>query len=283
MNGDAVPTTPLDIHIEADQDGLVAVDVLAAASGLSRQKIKQAMSRGAVWLSAGKTTRRLRRAKKILAIHDELHLYYDARILALEPDPATLIADEQAYSVWYKPCGMWSQGSKWGDHCTVYRWAEQHFLPARKAYIVHRLDRAATGLILLAHQKKSAAALAGLFQRRQLNKFYRVKVHGNFPSGPAVSINEALDGRDACSHVVALEYDAGNDVSLLEVNIETGRKHQIRRHLAGRGFPVVGDRLYGRGDDSDNLQLCACRLQFTCPLSGLAKDFQLDAALLPVL
>jgi tRNA pseudouridine32 synthase/23S rRNA pseudouridine746 synthase len=272
----------LEIHINVEQPGLTAVDLLASDSGLSRQKIKQAMAKGAAWLTVGETTKRLRRAKKLVAVGDQLHLYYDPHILDQQCLPASLINDEQAYSVWYKPYGMLSQGSKWGDHCTVYRWVEQNFPPERKAYMVHRLDRAATGLILLAHDKKTAASLAALFQHRELEKDYRVIVHGLFPEGQAVTISESIDEREACSHATAFAVDKNRDRSLLNVRIETGRKHQIRRHLSGMGFPVVGDRLYGRGGDSENLQLTACRLQFRCPVSGEKKDYQLDESLLPV-
>lgn len=272
---------PIEIHIDVEQAGHTAVDLLASGSGLSRQKIKQAMTKGAVWLGVGESTKRLRRAKKVLSVGNRLHLYHDQRILDQHCLPASLVSDEQAYSVWYKPYGMLSQGSKWGDHCSIYRWVEQNFPPQRKAFIVHRLDRAATGLILLAHDKKTAASLAALFQNRALKKNYRVMVHGLFPEGQTVTISEPIDEREACSHVTVCALNENANRSLLDVRIDTGRKHQIRRHLSGMGFPVVGDRLYGSNADVENLQLTACRLQFHCPVSGENKDYQLDEALLP--
>ena len=64
-------------------------------------------------------------------------------------------------SIWYKPYGIYCQGSKWGDHHTIHRMAEQQL--QRPCFIVHRLDRATTGLVIVAHKKKIAAALAALF------------------------------------------------------------------------------------------------------------------------
>jgi tRNA pseudouridine32 synthase/23S rRNA pseudouridine746 synthase len=146
---------------------------------------------------------------------------------------------------------------------------------------VHRLDRAASVLILLAHDKKAAAALAALFERRELKKSYRVTVHGRTPA--VLTLSEALDERAAVTHFRTLAYQQAADCSLLDVTIETGRKHQIRRHLAAAGFPVVGDRLYGRAGDCPDLQLTARHLQFVCPLTQAKKDFQLRDELLPVL
>ena len=97
---------------------------------------------------------------------------------------ALLIEDLIDYSVWYKPYGMLSQGSKWSDHCTIARFAQKNLSNERPAFIVHRLDRAATGLILIAHSKKAAKALSSLFENRtiesnSLEKFYQIIVHGN--------------------------------------------------------------------------------------------------------
>lgn len=277
-------STQFETHIKIDTQGDSAVERLATDSGLSKQRVKQAMQKGAVWLSRYNNTRRLRRASKPLKAGDILHLYYNEEVLALIPANAQLIADEGAYSVWYKPYGMLCQGSKWSDHCTINRWVEQHLQPQRSAFIVHRLDRAATGLILIAHQKNMAAALSKLFQQRALEKRYRAIVHGQFPENlQPQTIEQEIEGKHACSHVSAIEYDATQDRSLLEVTIETGRKHQIRRHLSGIGFPIAGDRLYGQENDPEDLQLTACYLAFQCPVSGADKQFQLNEELMPTL
>lgn len=70
-----------------------------------------------------------------------------------------------------------------------------------------------------------------------------------------------------------MEYDPEKNQSLLDVSIDTGRKHQIRRHSAELGFPVVGDRLYGEIKVADNLQLTAYYLAFQCPFSHKQKTF----------
>ena len=275
----------LEIHIEIKDSDIVAIDQIADQCDLSKQRIKYAMKKGAVWLTHGSEddkgshTQRLRRAKKHLNVGDTLHLYYDEHLLAVEPPTAILIADEGDYSIWYKPYGMLSQGSKWSDHCTINRWAEQHLTPERPSFLVHRLDRAASGVILVAHKKGSAAALAKLFEKREIDKRYRVIVHGNFGVYPR-AINNEIDGRAASSRASLLNYDHEQDRSLLEVKIESGRKHQIRRHLAEIGFPVVGDRLYGEEGDSEDLQLIAYRLSFINPATKEEQNYQLPDKLM---
>jgi len=285
-------TSPFEIHLTVENADASAIELLASATALSRQHIKQVMQKGAVWLEEEKTgkPRRLRRAKKLLTVGDKLHLYYDAAVLDAVPAPPTLIADQGEYSIWYKPYGLLSQGSKWGDHCTVQRWVEQNLTPQRPAFTVHRLDRAATGLIIIAHQKKIARELSALFAKHEVEKRYQVIVHGHFPESTwPKKIDTDIDGKPARSYATLLKYDAEADRSLLEVRIDTGRKHQIRKHLSSIGFPVVGDRLYGKeavAEDTENnsavdLQLTACRLVFVCPVTQQEKQFQLPESLLP--
>lgn len=273
--------SPFERHIQVDRTVCSATDQLAHATGLSKHRIKQAMQKGAVWFSRGKHTRRIRRASKPMREGDVLHIYYNEQVLATVPTPPRLMADETEYSVWYKPYGLRSQGSKWGDHCTVHRWVASHLQPQRPVFVVHRLDRAATGLMLIAHQKGSATELARLFQNRKIKKRYRVVVHGRFSDFPDPVVMDArIDGREARSFASFLEYDRNGDLSLLDVNMETGRKHQIRRHLAGLGYPVVGDRLYGRKSDCEDLMLNAHYLAFLCPIYDTDKQYQLPEELM---
>lgn len=277
-------TDRIETHvlIESPQDN--AVDVLQRATGLSKQRIKLAMTQGAVWLTRGRNTQRLRRARRALRTGDEVHLYYDAAILAEVPAEPALIADVDAYSVWHKPYGLRSQGSKWGDHCTVTRWAERHLQPERPAFTVHRLDRAANGLILVAHSRRMAAALSALFRERAVEKRYRALVQGDFSAqAKPLRVEQPIDGKAAVSVFSLEEVSADGGRSLLDVRIETGRKHQIRRHLAELSYPVVGDRLYGTGaEDGVDLQLTAYLLAFHCPVNNEPVEYRLAAECLPV-
>lgn len=280
---DLMNLTKSEYHLTITQVDSDAVSLLAAHCGLSKQIIKQAMVKGAVWLSRGKYTQRLRRAKKALKVGDTLHLYYHPEVLAQTVADAQLILDKGQYSIWYKPYAMLCQGSKWSDHTTINRFVETHLTPQRPAFIVHRLDRAATGLVIIGHSKTTTAALAAQFEHRQLNKQYRVIVKGEFPK-QRQTIDTDVDGKTARSHAELIEYDAQHARSLVQVTIETGRKHQIRIHMASIGYPVVGDRQHGDAVAGDpNLQLTACFLDFTCPLTQEKLHIALPERLQPQL
>jgi tRNA pseudouridine32 synthase / 23S rRNA pseudouridine746 synthase len=270
-------------HITVRSTGQNALQILAEQTMLSKQKLKQAMSNGAVWLESAIGIHRLRRAKKTLNTNDVLHLYYDETIQNTKPAAATLIADEGEYSIWNKPSGMYSQGSKWGDHCTIYRWAETHLQPQRPAFPVHRLDRAANGLIILAHSKTMARTFSKMFQQREIVKRYRVTVEGEPEFDLPFTIDTDIDDKPALSTIIAIDHpsDSRQNRMRLDIEIETGRKHQIRKHLSALGFPVVGDRLYGSSQKGsppgdENLQLQSNYLQFTCPVTNMTKTCHLD-------
>ena len=261
-------------HLEINHSDKTAVDAFEQSTELTRQAIKQAMTKGAVWLTRNKSTQRIRRANKPLKPGDELHLYFDPKVLEAQPQAAILLADEDIYSIWAKPYGMLCQGSKWGDHCTINRWVEKNLEPQRPSFIVHRLDRAARGLIIIAHQKKIAAYFSHLFQSRDIEKKYQALVEGCFPS--ELKLDSDIENKPALSHAKSIAYNSQTDQSLVEVTISTGRKHQIRRHLSEAGFPIVGDRLYGQGNESSSdLCLTSVYLSFTSPVDGIKKIYTL--------
>lgn len=264
-------------HWPVTQGDVCAVDFLQEVSGLSKNRLKQVMQKGAVWVTHNKQVKRLRRANKQLVAGDIIHFYHDDQVLSTVPPEPELITDEGEYSIWCKPYGLFSQGSKWGDHCTIHRWVELHHKPQRPAFIVHRLDRAASGLMIIAHSKKMAAVFSAMFRSGEITKFYHARVHGCFPeTDKPVTYEDMLDDKTAVSHVTRLEYEPSSNVSLLKVNIETGRKHQIRQHLSMHGYPIEGDRLYGNNTDTCNLKLISYGLDFISPVDGVRKYYSLN-------
>lgn len=274
--------TTFELHISVENTELSTLQLLAqecALSGnkLSNSELKQAIQKGALWLTCGQSTHRFRRIKKTLNLNNTLHFYYNQQVLQQKPPEAQLIADHKTYSVWYKPYGMLSQGSKWSDHCTIARYVQQYFKSERSCFIVHRLDRAASGLIVIAHTKKAAQAFSALFETHDLEKTYHIIVQGEFKQAPdPIKITSEVGGKSALSFFSLIEYNQTKNLSLVKVKIATGRKHQIRIHAASIGLPVLGDRLHGKAKKEEvNLQLCAVKLAFTCPLNHEVREYNL--------
>ncbi len=151
-----------------------------------------------------------------------------AKVRVLIEDDFYLVAD--------KPSGLISVGENSVE--TVLR--EQTGQVTLQA--VHRLDRDTTGCLLLAKNAAAFAAAVALFKTRRVSKTYQAIVSGKFDRS-ASTVDQELDGERAVSHIQ--REAVSKDASFLKVKIETGRTHQIRRHLASIRHPVLGDREYG--------------------------------------
>ncbi len=289
---------PLINHFHIKSQGQqTALDLLAQETGMGKQLLKQYAQQGAVWVQRNPKSKpeRLRRLKKYLTENQVIDFYYNPELLNQTPLTPTMVADFSDYSVWIKPRGMLSQGSKWADHTALYRWIEMHYQPnnqVRQCWIVHRLDRATHGLMLIAHTKKMAVALSRKFEENRVHKTYQAMVWGQYPI-ETQTVSLAVDNKPAISHIRLLEYHAKQDISHVEIEIETGRKHQIRLHLSETGFPIIGDRMYGNNDKDQtfsqknngmpNLQLTAYKLCLDCPITQTKKCFTLDTEQLDLL
>ena len=272
------------VDVDAKNFSQKASQLLATHTGLSQTKIKEAMQKGAVWLLRGKGKKRLRRASKALQIGDRLELNYNKQIIEQKVPEPHLIQDLGDYSIWFKPYGLYCQGSRWGDCASIARWVEVNISKLtngtqRSVFLVHRLDRATSGLILLCHSKTAARLFSEYFAAGKMDKYYQAIVHGDFCNYPqAYRVNEPVNGKVAISEFSCVESKDGK--SLLDVRLLTGRKHQIRQHLSGLGFAIIGDRLYGNEQNpATDLQLQSVRLEFICPITQKQKNFTVKDSL----
>lgn len=146
-------------------------------------------------------------------------------------------------------------------------------------HIVTRLDKDTSGLVLVAKHHYSHSLLSDLQRKNEITRIYRAIVHGSLPKSEGTinapigrnpdSIIERMvrdDGKKAITHYRILrEIETFSDV---EINLETGRTHQIRVHFSYIGHPLVGDDLYGGKKGKVKRQALHCsEIQFTHPFS----------------
>lgn len=244
--------------------------------------IARAIACGAVFVKRKKQLR-VYDATFPLQNKDGVLVHIDSHLLHQHVAKGQCVLDQSHYSVWYKPVGMVSQGSEWGDHLSLLRQVEQSVSPKRPVFLLHRLDRETHGLMLFAHDKATAQYFSSRFaddSSEHLHKDYLTIVKGELnavqlqslvQTGKLTQLADAryligfpLDGKTAETEFAVQQLQQG--LSLVVVRLRTGRLHQIRRHFAELGFAVLGDPKYGKGNKHKaGLQLCAYHLQFRCP------------------
>ena len=154
--------------------------------------------------------------------------------------------------------------------------------------IVHRIDKDTSGLIIIAKNDNAHINLSKQIQNREVKKTYIALVRGNVKENEA-TINMPIGrstkdrkkmavtktGKEAITHFKVLKRYL--EYTLLEVNIETGRTHQIRVHLSQIGYPIVGDEVYSNGKNPFNVKgqmLHAAKLTFKHPTTNKEVTFE---------
>jgi len=195
---------------------------------------------------------------------------YDAEIGVVWQDEHLAVVD--------KPAGIPTSGLK---HRTL-----EHALPANlersreadaleRPRVVHRLDVRTQGLVICAKTARAQVGLGRAFEARKVEKTYRALALGALRG--AGLVDEPVGGRDARSRWESLSVTPSltpGALTTVELRPETGRTHQLRRHLASLGHPILGDEVYTQGKvlKKSGLYLAAVALRFPHPVTGEVLD-----------
>lgn len=189
-----------------------------------------------------------------------------------------------------KPPGLLSMGTDADKENTAYSiltdYVRKGYVKSRnRIFIVHRLDRDTSGLLIFAKNERAKLSLQNQWDKVQ--KKYLTVVYGTLPDKSGVitsylaenaarmvysTLNKSI-GKLATTVYNVLKENKG--LSLLEVDLVTGRKNQIRVHLPEKGYPIVGDKKFGRKDDSrKRMALHSYSISFMHPFSGKRMMFE---------
>ncbi len=248
---------------KATNDESISI-LLQTTCRLSSEVIDKMLRFGAVKLklrSKG-SFKRVRDPQYRVQKEDLIEAVFDQKVLALPAfENAECLFDSAHYGVWLKPANIMSQGTDAGDQTSLMYAVE---MAGKTPFLVHRLDRETQGLVLVAYNSKATHLLSELFIQNKIKKIYHalVKVHGFLESQGI--INFPLDDQEAKTSYKVLDRSQGK--ALLELELHTGRLHQIRRHLDMIEAPVMGDPKYGKGNKNrDGLALASISLEFVDP------------------
>ena len=274
------------------EDAGIRIDkciALKLGEGYSRTYVKFLMDNGCVRVN-GRAVKARYSVREKDEIFLELLLQESGGIEA-EAIPLNILYEDEWVIVVDKPAGMVvhpGAGNKKGTlvnallyHCGKLPDTEDDLRPG----IVHRLDKDTSGVMVAAKNDRALRSLAKQFQRRTVKKHYVALVKGS------VEMDNGIVEAPVARHPVDrkkmnVEYAAGkkartiyhvirrfSDFTLLSLDLETGRTHQIRVHMKHIGHPVLGDAKYGGGGGMARQALHAEKLMFTHPDTGKCMEF----------
>jgi len=215
--------------------------------------------------------------------------------IAAEPIPLDIVFEDQDVIVVNKPRGMVVHPAPGHSSGTLVNALMHHcndlsgINGVMRPGIVHRIDRDTTGLLMVAKNDLAHLSLAEQLKEHSVTRRYTALVHGNMPHDEG-TIDAPIgrdpndrklftvtghNSKDAVTHFRVLER-IGSDFTLVELQLETGRTHQIRVHMKYIGYPLAGDPVYGRNKTVplNGQALHAGVLGFTHPRTGERHQFE---------
>lgn len=253
----------------------------------SRTKLKSLLSKRIVFVDQRITTQfdfPLKPGMKVQISREKTGHEFHNRLLKIVYEDAYLIVVE-------KEPGLLSVNTEREKERTAASILNEYLRRSNRrsqVYIVHRLDRDTSGLMMFAKDEQTQHTLRDNWHQIVTDRRYVAIVHGDMEQDNGLVRSWLTDKKlyvasspvDDGGQIAITHYETikrANGYSMMELRLETGRKNQIRVHMADLGHPVVGDGRYGREDDENPLKrlgLHAFKLCFTHPVTGEQMQFE---------
>lgn len=247
-------------NVTAGQDGLSLREFVASRLDISRRKAKDIIDSRLVFVNG----RCVWMARHRLRRGDTIELPPDAAPARKRGGKLSIVYEQNGIIGVDKPAGILAVGNN-----SLESQLRKHFGNPR-LQMIHRLDRNTTGCLLAAQSQALRDALVVQFRDNIVTKVYHTIVHGQVQMKEQ-TVTAVIGAQRAVSHIRVL--DSNRRASHLSIRIETGRTHQIRKHMAGIRHPVLGDLRHGRsGDDGKPSEDAPVRRQMLHSASVRFRD-----------
>lgn len=262
-----------ETHIVPIQEKVIRIQEYGAnifTSIPTRSSLKKAIKKNLILIDGqtASTGSLLKGGEKIELLEQVVHSNRKQFKLSL-----SIVFEDDHLAIIEKPAGIVVSGNTFKsiDNALIHALKTSGLEDAVRPRPVHRLDYPTSGLLLIGKTSSSIRILNSMFEQKKITKTYHAVTIGNMNSnGTVVS---PIDGKDAVSHYRLLQSvssDRFEKLNLLELYPETGRKHQLRKHMSSVEHPILGDREYGKEPlilKGKGLFLHASKLSFTHPFT----------------
>ena len=236
------------------------------------------------WIEQGRVERKERTLTSSLTSLEAGETITFTNRVKKEKKPYDVLFEDRYFIVLDKPPGLLSVDTESKDEMSLHTYIKQRF-PRKKIWVVHRLDKDTSGVILFALDQKAFHNLKEQLKARTMKRRYIVLVEGIVEGSGTwdsyiredsslimrVATENAPGAERAITHWRALGHSS--NTSLLECYLETGKKNQIRVHAATFGHPVLGDMKYQASKKALRLGLHALSLECVHPITGEKMTF----------
>jgi len=276
------------VQLTIKQTTSLAEHLRALYPGASNNSLKKLLERDRVRVNGAIT----RIGKTLLQPGDRVEIG-EKRFVARLPEELDILHEDDHLLVINKKANLLTIATKKEKEETVYAYLSAYVKaqkPANKIFVVHRLDKKASGVLVFARSEEIKEKLQTQFETHDIERIYIAIVEGRVKDESGTMQNLLAENRaykvyvtddEQVGKLAITNYRVDKRTAgytWLEITTQTGRKHQIRVHLAGLGHPVIGDKEYGsKKNPLQRLGLHASRLGFVHPVTGKKISFEVDA------